>query len=300
MDIRSIKTFQTIVKYGSFQRAAEELQYVQSTITLHIQKLEKDIGQKLLTRGKKIQLTEAGRLFLEKSVTLLKEYDFLYHSMVGLTSGEIGVIRIGVMEPTASYRMPHIMKAFMQKYPLVQVSIQIGNTAALNQMLEDDVIDIALCTTPESAQNHIFEPLFVEQVGLLMHKTHPLANQDTIYLRDMKDSDILITTSGCPYRKKLESSLLEKGGLPYHSIEIGNMSALKFYVQADFGLAVVPIITADPIPENTVLKAVYDLNYGLVTGILRKKEPLTLSTATENFLEILKEKIRMEHPPLVI
>nr|WP_280146922.1 LysR family transcriptional regulator [Priestia megaterium]MDH3171300.1 LysR family transcriptional regulator [Priestia megaterium] len=53
MDLRTIKTFQTIARLGSFQKAAEELKYVQSTVTMQIQKLESDLGVKLIERGKK-------------------------------------------------------------------------------------------------------------------------------------------------------------------------------------------------------------------------------------------------------
>ncbi len=53
MDLRSIKTFQTIARLGSFQKAADELMYVQSTVTMQIQKLEADLGVKLIERGEK-------------------------------------------------------------------------------------------------------------------------------------------------------------------------------------------------------------------------------------------------------
>ena len=72
MDLKSVKTFETIARLGSFQKAADELKYVQSTVTMQIQKLESDLGVKLFERGRKIQLTEAGRVFFEKADLLLK------------------------------------------------------------------------------------------------------------------------------------------------------------------------------------------------------------------------------------
>lgn len=53
MDLKTLKTFQMIVKYGSFNRAADEMNYVQSTVTMQIQKLEFDLGVQLIERGKK-------------------------------------------------------------------------------------------------------------------------------------------------------------------------------------------------------------------------------------------------------
>jgi DNA-binding transcriptional LysR family regulator len=288
MDIRTIKTFQTIVKLGSFQRAADELQYGQSTVTMHIQKLEIDLGVKLLERGKKLRLTEAGRLFHEKSDLLLKDYDFLSNTMNEFIKGETGVIRFGAMEPTASYRLPQILGPFLQQYPKIQISIQIGNTTVLSQMLTDDEIDLAICTTPESGLSSSFEPLFIEELGLLIPEYHGLARKEQIYLHDLQNEKLLITTPVCPYRKKLESCLLEKGGSPYNGMEIGNMAALKYYVQANFGVAVVPLITVTPPPAGTVLKQIHDLDSGLVTGILRKKEGSLFSSAVEKLIDVLK------------
>lgn len=67
MDMKAVKTFHKIVTCKSFNRAAEELNYAQSTVTMQIQKLETDLGVRLLERGKTFRLTEAGRLFLIKA-----------------------------------------------------------------------------------------------------------------------------------------------------------------------------------------------------------------------------------------
>lgn len=72
MDLKTLKTFQMIVKHGSFIRAADEMNYVQSTVTMQIQKLESELGIQLIERGKKISLTEAGRLFYDQSLQIVK------------------------------------------------------------------------------------------------------------------------------------------------------------------------------------------------------------------------------------
>ncbi|MGG1598305.1 LysR family transcriptional regulator [Paenibacillus naphthalenovorans] len=289
MDLRTIKTFQTIVKLGSFQRAAEELKYVQSTITMHIQKLESDLGVKLLERSKKVCLTEAGRLFHEKADLLLKDYEYLQSAMTEWIQGEAGVVRLGVMEPAASYRLPKILAPFMERYPKVQISIQIGNTYVLREMLIEGKIDLAICSVPDTGLGTTFEPLFAEKVALLVPKQDDLAGKHEIYLKDLRGKRLLLTTTICPYRKKLEAALLEKGGSPYFGIEISTMSALKYYVQANFGIAVVPIITVTPPPEGTVLKPIHDLDTGLVTGILLKSDYKALGSAGEKLISTLRD-----------
>src|SRR4051812_43554305 len=117
MDLKAIKTFQTIARLGSFQKASDELNYVQSTVTMQIQKLESDLGVKLIQRGRKIQLTEAGRVFNEKADLLLKDLEYVQNSMDEWLHGETGKIRIGAIEPMAIYRMPNILSAFCEEYP---------------------------------------------------------------------------------------------------------------------------------------------------------------------------------------
>lgn len=67
MELRSIKTFHTIVKFGSFYKAAEILNYSQPTISMRMKQLEQDLGVLLFERGKSLQLTKAGKLFYERT-----------------------------------------------------------------------------------------------------------------------------------------------------------------------------------------------------------------------------------------
>lgn len=288
MDLRLLKTFQAIVKWGSFQRAAEELQYVQSTVTMQIQKLESDLGVKLLDRSKKVRLTEAGRLLYEQATLLLKNYEYLQNLIKEWSQGEAGILRLGVMEPTASWRLPALLAPFRERYPKVQFRIQVANTYVLHQMLEEDAIDLAICTIPEIGGGTVFEPLFVEKLGLLVPKDSELARKPEVVLKDLEDQSLLLTTSTCPYRRELERLLLEKGVSPKYGPEIGSLSALQFYVEAGFGVAVVPCITVSPPPEGTVLKPIADLNSGLVTGLMRKSNSLLLSLAGERLIDTLR------------
>lgn len=118
MDFKTLKTFQAIVRTGSFNRAAEELSYAQSTVTMQIQKLEAQLGVQLLERGKQqVILTEAGRLFHEQSLQIVKDMERLQSSLADLQSGGAGSVRIGATDPTASYRLPQLLRIFMEQFP---------------------------------------------------------------------------------------------------------------------------------------------------------------------------------------
>lgn len=90
MDMKNLKTFHLIVKYGSFIRAAEEMNYAQSTVTMQMQRLESELGVELLERGKTIVLTEAGRLFYEQSLQIMNRLEQLQSNLGGYSVGRSG------------------------------------------------------------------------------------------------------------------------------------------------------------------------------------------------------------------
>lgn len=287
MDLRTIKSFKAIVEYGSFQQAAEQLNYAQSTITSHIKKLENSLGVTLFERGNNLQLTNAGVLLNEKSELLLKSFENLQHSMDELIKGDAELIKIGVMEPMASYRLPALLSIFNKRYPEAQISLQIHGSKVLADMVMKDEIEMAICAAPTKSVGFQFEAIFSEKVVLLLPSDHPLSKKEVVHLEDLEDETLIMTNTYCPFRGNFEKKMLEKGLLPNYGMEVSNMLTLKYYVQSGFGPAIVPKIILDPPPEGTIIKRIANLQEGLTVGILRKanKEP---SRRMNTLLEMMR------------
>lgn len=272
MDIRMIKTFQTVVKMGSFQKAAELLKYSQPTVTVHVKKLEEELEVELLVRGKSMKLTEAGRLFYERSESLLREYDFLHNSMVDFRQGDAGLIRIGGSEPWISQFMPSLLPAFVAHYPKVQISVINGNSRKLSEMLLNDQVDFAVCTEPEPSPDIDFERLLLEPMAVLLPDNHPLVQEPIITVESLSEEKFLKTMGSCPIRVKVESIIASRMNRHSHeSIEVSNITALKYYVQAQLGIALAPIVAVSPEIPGTLLRLVADMNEGFQIGILQRR-----------------------------
>ncbi len=291
MDLKILRTFQTIVYSGSFNRAAEELNYAQSTVTMQMQKLEADLGVQLIERGKQITLTEAGRLFHEQSLHIVKDMERLQSSLADLKIGEAGSIRVGVTDPTASYRFPLVLQHFMTLFPKIEVSVDIAGTPALCERLLRGELDFALCSAPELSKELYFEPLFTEEFVLLMPEQHPLANQQAVTPEELRGHRLLITAANCPYRKKLGSVLQESGGPPMNTMEIGSMTALKYYVESGLGLALVPEIMLNPIPVGTVVKKLAGQAINMSSGILCRVADYPLKQASIKLQQFLRQEL---------
>ncbi|GLX69889.1 LysR family transcriptional regulator [Paenibacillus glycanilyticus] len=290
MDLKTLKTFQAIVRHGSFHQAAEALSYAQSTVTMQIQRLEGDLGVTLFERGKKVQLTEAGRLFHAQSLDIVNRMEQMQRNLLEMQSGEAGKIRVGVTEPLASYRLPPLLKAFMQDHAQVEVSLEIASTTVLAEGLRQGELDFALCSAPEAGGELYFHPLFKEKFVMLLPGEHPLAEAQAIRLTDLEGHRLLITAETCPYRKKLERILQDNGPLAMETMEIGSMTALKHYVAAGFGMALVPVTTLEPLPPGTIAKEIVGTSIDMLMGLLSRTQPLPPAAAKlyENLRQALE------------
>ncbi|MEK3883214.1 LysR family transcriptional regulator [Paenibacillus sp. PL2-23] len=291
MDFKTLKTFHAIVKYGSFHRAAQEMNYVQSTVTMQMQKLESELGVILIERGKEMALTEAGRVFYEESLRIAKSMEHLELSMTSIGSGEAGHLRLGTTEPTASHRLPQILKAFIDEYPHIRVSVEIASTLTLSERIRKGELDLALATAPGIESDLYFEPLFQEKFVLLLPEHHPLTDKVALTPDDFAGHRLLITSSTCPYRKKLEYVLQEKGNSMLETMEVGSMTALKYYVQQGLGIALVPEIVVEPATMGTTIRAMEGSLIHMTTGLLCKESARPFQQACLKLYACLKKSL---------
>lgn len=289
MDLKTLKTLHAIVRHGSFHQAAEELSYAQSTVTMQIQRLEADLGVRLFDRGKKVRLTEAGRLFHEQSLDIVRRMERLQSDLAELQSGEAGKVRLGVTEPTASFGLPRLLTAFMGLQPKVEVSLEIASTPLLVNSLRQGELDFALCSAPESGEELYFHPLFQERFVLLLPENHPLTGFERIELADLEGHRLLITAATCPYRKKLERILQDRGPLSIETMEIGSMMALRHYAASGFGIALVPLAALQPLPEGTQIRELRDVSVDMLMGLVSRTGPL--SPAAHKLYENLRQAL---------
>ncbi|OMF38316.1 hypothetical protein BK133_01965 [Paenibacillus sp. FSL H8-0548] len=295
MEIRLIKAFQMIVKLGSFQRAAEALQYSQPTITIQIKKLEDELGVRLFERGKTITLTNAGRLFLERADSLLQEYDVLNSTLSDFINGDAGSVRLGATEPSASSRLPAILAKYTEIKPKVQVNVSIGTSRDMNRMLLEDQLDFALCNQPEPHIDLAFDSLFRESFALLLPTGHALADKEEIRLQDLKNEKMLFTPGTCPFRIRIEEMITSQiGQLRHAGMEVSGIHAIKYFVQAGMGIAISPEVAVSPAIPGTVIKPVKDLLSGPPLGLLYKRNTDAQSRISLDLKNEIKHQLLIE------
>jgi LysR family transcriptional regulator, regulator of the ytmI operon len=289
MELRYLATFQTIVREGSFTRAAETLCYAPSTITLHMQHLESELGFKLFVRqGKQIQLSTAGQALYEQVDALLQHARTLEQTMKEIASGETGSLRIGVIEPAASVSLMPLLAAFCREYPNMHVTLEVTGTRFICQRVATGQLEIGLCSPPPADLGLTFEPLFFEPIALLLPATHPLAALEQVTPANLYDQRLLLTGQYCAYRETIEYFFTQRGlnARPY--MEISSFDALKRGVQAGIGIAIVPARAVTPAPEGTVLRELAEFQLTLPVGLVRSPQHYVSRPVLEKLIAELR------------
>ncbi|MCY7732332.1 LysR family transcriptional regulator [Bacillus safensis] len=295
MEIRAIRTFATIVKYGNFLKAAEALNYSQPTITLHIKHLEEEIGEKLLERGKTLKLTASGQLFYERANSLLNEYEKLTKTLQDLEVGIAGLIRIGVSEPTASLEFPALLAEFKERFPNVEFSVQVADANTLSSMLSHDEIDFAICGAPEASMENSYKPLFQDDIVLLVPSSHRLAEKEAVEVTDLENETILFTPHNCPIRIQIEQQIVDVIGTNYKKLEITSSMSHKHYVQAGLGVSLFTRTAHSFTLPGTKVLEIKGIQVSPPVGLLRKTND-TPGRAVLQFIDLIENRLHQHQP----
>lgn len=292
MEFRHLQTFQAIVREGSFLKAAEKLQYAQSTITLHIQKLEEELGVKLFSRrGKRTELTVAGRTLQNHTDQLLYRAAQLQQAMTDLVAGKAGQLRVGSVEPVANVHLPAILVEFCRKYPQVRLTLEVGVTQIISQRVATGTLDLAICSPPAANLGLNFNPLFQDPISLLVPENHHLATEKNVTVPLLAEERLILTEEQCPYRDVLEKALIPYGVNPFSGIEVMSLEALKQMVHYGLGIGVMPAAAITFPPPNTVKRTILDLDLRLPIGLIINPEVDIPGSVLHSLANSLKENL---------
>jgi DNA-binding transcriptional LysR family regulator len=273
-ELRHLRTFKEAAERGSFVRAAEVLRYAQPTVTLHVRQLERAFGAKLFEKeGRGMRLTEAGRALKGHADAVLDRASRMELAMAELTTGEAGHVRLGSIEPTASLRLPGLLVRFCDERPRVRLTVEVGGTEAVSHRVAAGELDAGICSPPPAELGLSFEPLFVEELALLVPQDHPLAGADGVRVEDLARHRLLLSERPCAYRRAAERTLAERGanlrpGVEIGAIEIGGLEAIKRAVCAGLGAALLPSASLEPAPRGAVARELVGVELGLPVGLV--------------------------------
>lgn len=243
MDLTYLRTFREVAKRQSFTRAAEELGYAQSSVTMQIQKIEKEYGVPLIERhGRQLRLTPPGEELLTLFVEILDLYD---RSKETIAQQIGGTLTIGTIDSLAAFYLPPYLQQLRTKFPKLNIHLQTMQEASLVAKIKDGEVDIGLMLDRNTADSLLERTVIRnEPLVLIAPINHPLAERDTVTLQDLNNCELIVSEESCIYRSLFENLLKEHGIVFRIGFELSNLEAIKRCVMNGLGIALLPKIVA--------------------------------------------------------
>ncbi|AZN38792.1 LysR family transcriptional regulator [Paenibacillus albus] len=290
MDLKELSAFQTIVQEGTFSRAAEKLNYAQSTITNQIQRLEKELGVQLFKRGWDVQLTNAGRTFAAEVDHLIQHWNEVAELARALQHDEIGSLRIGAIEPLMETAIPQSVRKFQQQKPRMACQVTADNTDSLAQALLHDEIDFAVCGEPSDSPAYYFEPIYHERTILIADRNHPLCRLNEVPFEELLNYPITVGGHTCLYHLQFSKYLSRYKSSPLLLNSVNRISSIPYFIKET--LAVGVVLESTPlIPEVTRISLESELPL-IPVGLLQSRQRQLASESSLALLQgIIKETI---------
>jgi DNA-binding transcriptional LysR family regulator len=141
---RQWRVFSEVARHLSFVRAAQSLHLTPPAVTQQVKELEGHVGLPLFSRvGRQVQLTTAGEYMLVYARRLIGTVQEAEEAVARLTKSEAGSLTLGLVS-TAKYFLPAFLAGFRQRYPGVEVSLQVGNRGQLVSWIKAGDVDVAV------------------------------------------------------------------------------------------------------------------------------------------------------------
>lgn len=191
---RQLEVFNAVARSDTIADAAAELLSSPSAVSSSISELEKGLKVTLFERkrSKGVRLTSHGKLLLELVRDLLESASDIAARVSEEHPETSGTIRIGVYTPMAAPLFPKLVSRFVEKYPLVNFSLQLGNQRELQDLFDDGELDVALTYDRFLVDGIAFKKIDSRAPYVLLHHDHPKANQESISLKELKHDNFIV------------------------------------------------------------------------------------------------------------
>jgi DNA-binding transcriptional LysR family regulator len=197
MNLKRLEYFCQLAVIGNFTRAANKIGIAQPALTIAIQKLENEIGLKLINRAEKNAiLTAEGQTLYKLANQLLSQAKQVKLELEELKNLNRGTIRFGVSAMMGSYYFPKVLTAFKQEYPNIKIHLVDQGTAALEKMLLNGELDLALVRGDLEKPQLRYTELINEEIVAGMVKTHPLTLEKTLSLAQFCQQPLVLFHEG--------------------------------------------------------------------------------------------------------
>jgi LysR family hydrogen peroxide-inducible transcriptional activator len=239
VELKQLQALVAIADHGSFSAAATALGTVQSNVSSHIARLERELGAQLVDRQSG-RLSEEGVAVVERARRVAAEVEAAVADVAALRDEVAGTARIGMIGTTARWLAPLLLERLAVDHPNVTLIVGDGTSATLEPLLVAGSVDAAVVNLPQSGSELVERPLFVEDLVLVVPRGHLLAERRQVDLRDLDGMELLLPAPGTSFRKEIDQATRAAGVTLRARAELDGVRLIASLTLRGYGAAILP------------------------------------------------------------
>jgi DNA-binding transcriptional LysR family regulator len=287
--LNQLRVFCEVARQGQFTRAAEALYVSQPAVSRCVKDLERQVGAPLFEAiGRRVQLTEAGRLLHEHAARVLAELGDAGRALEELREGETGRLVIGASSTPGTYLLPPLLGRFQRDRPGVEIRMEIEATREVVRRVEGGALDLGIVGETQFPPALEVTGFREESLVLIAAPDHRLAAARWVRAGDLAEEPFVLREPGSSTREVSERCLAAAGVTPRIMMELGSTEAVKKTVAAGLGISLVSehAVELECRAGVLVARAVPDLDTRRAIRVIRRRT-LRMGRLLQRFLEAL-------------
>src|SRR5512140_620937 len=185
MEWYSLQVFRAVATERSFSRAAEKLFRTQPAVSLSVQRLEAELGERLIDRaGKGVLLTDAGRLVLDYTRRFENLKAEMENALAELRDNSAGQLTVGANESTSLYLLPHIA-GYRRLYPRVRVQVRRCLSSKIPSQLVEGDLELGVISYDPQDPRVSSTVIYTDHLSFVVSPRHRFASRKTVSIRDL-------------------------------------------------------------------------------------------------------------------
>lgn len=288
--------FVKVAKKQHVTQASEELHVAQSAVSRQIRQLEQELGVTLFVqKGRNLQITPVGKLFLTRIEGILGELDRAVVEVQEFLDPTRGEIRIGFPHSLGIALLPTVVAKFRKIYPEVKFRLRQGTYAHLIRDILEGEIDLSFISPFPESHNYVSgELLLVEELFGILPENHELAGEEIIRLEQLKEEQFVMFSDAYSLRSIVLQACKKAGFVPKIGFEGEETDTIRGLVAAGMGVSLMPEMALKEMSQLQPVKVrVIEPTVTRTIGLIRRKNE-KLSPVVEAFREFLLEYFKNE------
>jgi len=239
MDLRQLNALVAVADHGGFSAAADALHTVQSNVSTHVARLEAELGVTLVDRHAG-RLTDEGAVVVARARRMASEVEGVTADLAALRHEIIGPARLGMIGTTARWLVPRVLDMINERHPGVHLVVVEATSTSLEPRLLSASLDLAVVNLPIPGQDLSSEPLFDEDLVLVVPPDHPLVSRPHVEMADLAGVPLLLPPPGTAFRGEIDAAATAAGIVLRPLAEVDGLRLIAGMAMEGKGPAVVP------------------------------------------------------------